>query len=714
MFDSIPFLRTHSYYGLLESLLSPEAIVKNALNNNILTLGLTDHRFLTGALAFYESCKKVGIKPIIGLEINFTYERFDGLLTMFAKNIDGWSNLCRLSTLMLADGKIVDIHHLARHRDGLICLGGDPRGMLRNLIFNSPPSQGLADRLATDIQSIFKEDFFIEVQRFSTGPVKGENNLIGLSSKHQLPIIATQNIFYEQPAHHKVYQTLTAIKENVSIHGLPEGSLPPGSAYFPSLEDFIQRYKDFPQTLDNLHDFEARCNLDLPLGQTHYPAFPTPNGTSQADYLRSKAYQGAKTIYKNLTPTITQRLDYELQIISKLGYEPVFLIVEDVLNHARKQDIPTSSRGSAASSLVAHCLNITSPDPIALDLYFERFLNPARRKPPDIDTDIASHRREEVIQYVFKRYGADRVAMVGTINRYRPKSALGDVAKAYGLPPETVRQLSKKLPSSFRFQREEIESDLFAPIIKESSIPIFKDIVEDARAILDIPRHLSVHPGGIIISPFPMTDLIPLVHSTSLDLNHAQYDLEGIEKLGLVKIDLLGIRGLTVLGEVAERVRSWHRSEFTSSLDVLAQIPKDDPQTSEMILEAKTIGCFQIESPGMRATLHEIKAKNVEDIMAALALYRPGPLRGGLRDAFVRRFRGEELVTHIHESVEDLLNSTLGVILYQEQVLRIAHELGGLTIAQADILRRAMSHFDPGKVMDTLKQNFLVGSQTRK
>ncbi len=397
-----------------------------------------------------------------------------------------------------------------------------------------------------------------------------------------------------------------------------------------------------------------------------------------------------------------------------MGYEPIFLIVEDVLNHARELGIPTSSRGSAASSLVAHCLNITSPDPLALNLYFERFLNPARKKPPDIDTDIASHRRDEVIQYVFDAYGADRVAMVGTINRYRPKSALGDVAKAYGLSPETIRQLSKKLPSSFRFRRGEEGEDPFSPLLRESTNPLIKDIVSDARALLDIPRHLSVHPGGIIIAPFTITDLIPLVHSSTLGINHAQFDLEGIEKLGMVKIDMLGIRGLTVLGEVANRIQSWRLSEFKNGLDVLAQIPLEDKETSQTVIEARTIGCFQIESPGMRATLREIQARTMEDIMAALALYRPGPLRGGLRDAFVRRFRGEEQVTHIHESLTDLLKDTLGVILYQEQVLRIAHELGGLSIAQADILRRAMSHFDPGGVMETLRRNFIQGARERR
>ncbi|MEA3326789.1 MAG: DNA polymerase III subunit alpha [Chloroflexota bacterium] len=710
---SIPYLRTHSYFSFLQSLCSPKDLVNAASRYKLQTLGLTDHRYLSGAVEFYEACKNRQINPIIGLEVDISYKGFHGLLTLFAKDINGWSNLSRLSSLMLVEENLLDITTLNDHQRGLICTCGDAQGVLRKLIHNESAIEKLPDLFLSDLSSIFEEDIFVEIQRYTNGPMKYEQNLLTLNKRHGLPIIATQKILYENKSQQAAYRTLTAIKHNTSIHSLHKQHLPPGSAHFPSPKEFNFRFKDIPEALENLKVIEDRCHLILPVGQTHYPRFPTPKGKSQSDYLREKAFQGAREHYHNLTPTITQRLNYELGIISNMGYDPIFLIVEDIINHARKLSIPTSSRGSAASSLVAHCLKITSPDPLALNLYFERFLNPARKKPPDIDTDIASHRRDEIIHYVFEKYGMDRVAMVATINHYRPKSALGDVAKAYGLSPETIRQLSKKLPSSFRFQRGDDSSNPFSQLSRDGSIPIIKDIINDAQVILGIPRHLSVHPGGIIIAPFPITDLIPLIHSPSLNINHAQFDLEGIEKLGMVKIDLLGIRGLTVLGEVANKIQSWRCKEFKSGLDVLEKIPKEDSDTARTISEAKTIGCFQIESPGMRETLREINAKNVEDIMAALALYRPGPLRGGLRDAFIRRFRGEEPVTHIHKSLSNLLDNTLGVILYQEQVLRIAHELGELTIAQADILRRAMSHFDPGGVMVTLRQNFITGAAFR-
>jgi DNA polymerase III subunit alpha len=707
------YLRTHSYYGFLESLLSPADLVEAAVKQGIQVLGLTDHQYLTGTIKFYEACLQVGIKPILGLEIDLVYNGYKSRLTLLAKDLSGWSNLCKLSSLTLVEGDQINLTALQQYREGLIVLVGGYRDLLRDLLLNAPAFERWPQRFLNDIKSIFTEDCFVEMQRYATGPLQNEPALVELAKDHGLPLVASQNIHYLNPQDQRLFRTITAIRNNAVIDPLKQSQRIHLPSHFPDIADFIHRFHDLPEALNNIPQITERCNLILPIGKTHFPTFPTPNGISQPEYLRTRAYAGAKAIYKTLSPQIIARLDYELSVISEMGYEPIFLIMEDVLNHARQLGIPTSSRGSAASSLVAHCLNITSPDPLALNLYFERFLNPARKKPPDIDTDIASHRRDEIIQYVFDTYHPDRVAMVGTINRYRPKSALGDVAKAYGLTPETIRQLSKKLPSSYRFQSDDEQTDPFSPLLREASIPIIKDIVIDAKAILEMPRHLSVHPGGIVIAPFTITDLIPIVHSSTLGINHTQYDLSCIEKLGMVKIDLLGIRGLTVLGQVADQIQSWHRSEFKSGLQVLEQVPHKDVETAQTIENAKTIGCFQIESPGMRGTLREIKANSLEDIMAALALYRPGPLKGGLRDAFVRRFRGEEPVTQIHESLTELLNDTLGVILYQEQVLRIAHELGGLSIAQADILRRAMSHFDPGGVMLTLRSHFIAGAQAR-
>ncbi len=370
---------------------------------------------------------------------------------------------------------------------------------------------------------------------------------------------------------------------------------------------------------------------------------------------------------------------------------------------------------------MAHCLGITSPDPLRLDLYFERFLNPARTTPPDIDTDLCSRRRDGVIQHVFDTYGAERVAMVGTINRFRPRSALGDVAKAHGLAPDRVREMVDQLPYGFWARMEEAGAgedheppSSFAELRLGHASPAYQRIFDEAEALLKLPRHLSVHPGGVVVAPGALTDLVPVMRSGSKGVTITQFDLEAVEAFGLVKIDLLGIRGLTVLGDVAEFIHASRAGDYNSPLAVLESTPDDDPQTSDRVESGGTIGCFQIESPGMRATLREIHARSPDDIMAALALYRPGPLSGGLKDAFVRRFKGEEPVQHLHPALTTLLAETFGVILYQEQVLRIAHELAGFSIAEADLLRRAMSHFDPGKQMQYLQQKFVAEAQARK
>ncbi len=367
--------------------------------------------------------------------------------------------------------------------------------------------------------------------------------------------------------------------------------------------------------------------------------------------------------------------------------------------------------------LVAHCLDITGPDPLRINLYFERFLNPARDTPPDIDTDLCSRRRDTVIQHVFDTYGTDRVAMVATINRYRPRSALADVAKAYGLENHLIRKMAKQLPYSYFSRRQEDVEEPQSPFVKlaeEYPATRFQRMLEDAQALLKLPRHLSVHPGGLIVAPGKLTDLVPVMHSGSKGLIITQMDLGSVEWLGLVKIDLLGIRGLTVLGDVAEYLFKEDRSEsYANIVSVLEAIPDEDAETSVRVKTGQTIGCFQIESPGMRATLREISANSEEDIIAALALYRPGPLKGGLKDAFVRRFKGEEPIQHLHPALAPLLQETYGVILFQEQVLRIAHELAGFDLAEADLLRRAMSHFDPGRRMQELRTKFVSQVQER-
>ena len=691
-------LTTHSVYSLQEGLLSPFELVQAAQRQGMPALGLTDHRLLTGSVEFVRACKEARIQPILGLEIDLD----TGKLALLATSMDGWSNLCRLSSaLALRDDPQATcyLEFLEPYSNDLIALSamqGDDSGQ----------------RLK-QIKDVFTDRLYLTLLDPSASLP-----LSNLSRQVNIPMVVTHPVYYQTPDQAQLHRTLTAIRLNQLVNQLPPNEFVPLGAYFTSEAEMLNRFSGFRSALERTQEIAERCRFDLLLGAAHMPKVSLPNGVTQAQHLRQKVEAGAKRIYGKVTPEIQVRLDHELEVIACLGYEPIFLIVEDVLNYARQTGVPYSSRGSAASSLVAHCLGITSPDPLRLNLYFERFLNPARLTPPDIDTDLCSRRRDGVIQHVFDKYGADHVAMVGTINRFRPRSALGDVAKVYGLEPAQIREIAAKLPHSFWARRLDRDSDgkpvsPFEELRQAYPSEKYKQIFDDAESILQLPRHLSVHPGGLVVAPGPVTDLVPVMRSGSKGVTITQLDLESVEGFGLVKIDLLGIRGLTVLGDVAEFIQESQPDNFVTPLSVLASAPPNDTQTADMVEHGQTIGCFQIESPGMRATLREIHARNEDDIMAALALYRPGPLKGGLKDAFVRRFKGEEQVQHLHPALAPLLNETFGVILYQEQVLRIAHELAGFSLAEADLLRQAMSHFDPGKRMQELQKKFVWEAQAR-
>ncbi|MBT6061805.1 MAG: DNA polymerase III subunit alpha [Anaerolineae bacterium] len=691
-------LTTHSSYSLQEGIATPAELALAAKAQGMPALGLTDHRLLTGSVEFIHACRDSGIQPILGLEIIVDTRK----INLLATSQEGWSNLCRLSSaLALQDEPDLPQvwEFLATYAKDLIALGS---------------AEGKqAEKQFEVLKEIFGNRLYLTLQDPSIGlPLSHYARSVGV------PIVATHPIYYIKPEQAALQRTLSAVRLNQTIESLSSEDVAPEGAYFLSQGEMLRRFHGFQSALKRTQEIAERCTFDLPLGVPNMPQVPIPDGLDPSQYLRQKAEAGARQRYGKITPEIQARLDHELDTISKMGYEPIFLIVEDVLNFARETGVPYSSRGSAASSLVAHCLGITSPDPLRLNLYFERFLNPARQTPPDIDTDLCSLRRDSVIRHVFEKYGEEQVAMVGTINRFRPRSALGEVAKAYGLESKQVREMVKNLPHSFWARRQEQDEDgqpisPFASLRELYPGEKYGQIFADAEAILKLPRHLSVHPGGLVVAPGSITDLVPIMRSGSKGVIITQLDLDAVEDFGLVKIDLLGIRGLSVLGDVAEFIQQSQPKQFATSLAVLDAIPEDDPQVADLIEQGKTIGCFQIESPGMRSTLREIHAKSTDDIMAALALYRPGPLTGGLKDAFVRRFKGAEEIRHLHPTLAPLLDETFGVILYQEQVLRIAHELAGFSLAEADLLRRAMSHFDPGKRMQELQRKFVSESEAR-
>jgi DNA-directed DNA polymerase III PolC len=693
-------LTSHSAYSLQEGLPLPSELAQAAQSEGMPTLGLTDHRLLTGSVEFVIACRKAGIQPLLGLDIDLD----TGPLSLLAMNTQGWSALCRISSVLAMQDDpetpcTLDI--LSSYSNDLIALSGDQ---------GDPYGRKLGE-----LRELFSDRLYLTLQ----DPGQGVT-LSALGRQLSIPLVVTHPIYYLEPEQAALQRTLTAIRMNQPLVRIPPHANAKRGSHFIGVKDMEQRFWNFPVALAATEEIAKRCSFELPLGVAHMPTVATPDGMTVSEFLRLKAEEGARRIYGRLDATVRQRLDHELEVIAHMGYEPIFLIVEEILDFARSNNVPFSSRGSAASSLVAHCLGITSPDPLRLDLYFERFLNPARTTPPDIDTDLCSRRRDIVLQHVFDTYGPERAAMVGTINRFRPRSALGDVAKAFDIPPHTIREMVDQLPYAFSARNQDADEDNeksvpspFADLRSRYRSSPFPLIFDQAEALLKLPRHLSVHAGGMVLAPGLLTDIVPVMRSGSKGVTITQLDLDAVEELGLVKIDLLGIRGLTVQGDVAEFIQVNNQQQYPTPLSVLESIPSDDPPTSQRLETGMTIGCFQIESPGMRATLKEIRARCEDDLIAALALYRPGPLTGGLKDAFVRRFKGEEPVTHIHPAMAPLLKDTYGVILYQEQVLRIAHDLAGFSLAEADLLRRAMSHFDPGKRMKLLQEKFIAEVEAR-
>ncbi len=723
-------LHTYSYYSFLRGLPSPKELAQTATRYEMPALALTDFGGLTGAIEFYDACREVGVQPILGLECplqtpagiannhamgNGDKSPSSGSLVLLAMDMEGWGNLCRLSSILMTDPQCmqsgsIPFEKLADDTRGLICLTGGSQGLITTWAVSR--QHRLARLFLQRLSELFPSRLYVEVQRLNPGMVQPAGALMDLANQFRLPVVATHPVHYLLDEDAPLQKLVSAIRLNRKLDEIPESEIaPPGAAFISPLE-MTKRFADLPQALEASLEIAGRCRLELPLGQPHYPQIQLPQGTSPEQALRLKAFAGARKLYGELSQDITNRLEHELEVIIARDYASLFLIMEEIIAYARQADVPVASRGSASSSLVAHCLGITTPDPLRLNLYFERFLNPARSTPPDIDTDLCSHRRGKVIRHVYETYGDERVAMVGTINRFRSRSALRETAKAYGLPTAQISSLVNALPHRWwgpPGASRQPGASPFAELIERYPAPLHQQIFAQAAALREKPHHLSVHAGGVVISPGKMIELAPTQLSNN-GIVITQFDLDSIQRLGLVKIDLLGIRGLSVLGDVADGLRKHHAAPQPTRLSILDAIPDDDPDTAQTIRNGRTIGCFQIESPGMRATLREIQAHSVDDVLAALALYRPGPLTGGLKDAFVRRHLGAEPVLHLHPALSELLGDTYGVILYQEQVLRIAHELAGLSLAEADLLRRAMSHFDPGKQMQTLKEKFLAGA----
>ena len=720
--DNFTHLEIHSHYTLLGGTASVKGLVQRAAAENLSALALTDTNALYGIVQFAKLCMDINIKPVIGMAVDVAAppgilpadNAAMGRLVLLADGVDGYRSLCRLSSHMQVEQRRNGLERrrlewetLKSHQQGLICLSGGRLGWIERLLRAEQPK--LAARYAARLGGLFEESCYLSIcPQDIADPLSQE--IVELGKRFGLPPVAVQPIYCLQAEDAPRLRLLAAIDHNCRYDELDDSFLPnlgdtAVPIHWPSKEEVADRFSAFPDALATVTEIVDRCNPGLPDGRPIWPGLVLPGQQTPEQALINTARVGLSEKY-GLDPggTVKDRLAKELATITGHGFAPLFLIVADIARFARQEDIPVNTRGSVANSLVAYCAGITQVDPIKHDLLFERFLNPARSNLPDIDLDFCSRRRDEVLDYVRRTYGEDQVALVGTMNTLQPKSALRETAKAYGLSEEDTKKLAARIPRRWhpdprRRQKWQIE-DVLAEIDDE----LLRTVMRAAYAIIGQPHHLSIHPGGVVLTPGPLTDTVPLQLAPKGFLI-TQYDYRDIELVGLPKLDLLGIRALTVLADAAELIRENHDPQFR-----LTDIPLDDELTAVLLSAGATIGVFQCESVGARRTLRKLKVKDIRDLAVANAFFKPGPATGGMAQSFVRRYRGEEEVRFLHPALELILGPTQGVLLFQEQILRIAREIAGLSWAQADGLRKGMSKFQPQE-MKALETEFLSGCQ---
>jgi DNA polymerase-3 subunit alpha len=713
-FPDFTHLHVHSSYSLLGATASVEDLVNQAVLQRFKHLALTDTNALYGAVVFSKTCRKAGIEPIIGMVIGVSGEGIQrkdspGRLVLLASNPEGYRSLCKLSSKtqghpererLLRRGLKLD--DLEAFRQGLICIGGGRTGWMER--FLREEDRKSAYHFAGRLAQVFEQDFYLSLEVHKEEDTSLAKEIEDIGRSLGLGSVAVQPIYYLHPNDAPKLRLLAAIDHNCELTEVPKEALPnlgdPAvDLRWLSPEEMAARFSDFPESLARVRDIVNRCYPALPSGDPLWPVLKLPTGQKPDEALAMIARSGLNARFGPDVPEdVKGRLEVELKAIAQHGYAPLFLVVADIVRFARQKKLPVSTRGSVANALVAYCAGITTVDPVEHDLLFERFLNPARRDLPDIDLDFCSRRRDEVLEYVRRTYGADKVALVATISTMQTRSAVRETAKAFGLEEEEVNLLAKLVPR--RYRREVTREEILEKVQDGRQ----REIIQRAFEIVGFPHHLSLHPGGVVITPCPMTDLVPVQWSPKGFLV-TQYDHMDVEEIGLPKLDLLGIRALTVLADAAELVREFHDPGFD-----IEQIPLDDPHTGDLIARGETIGVFQCESFGAVRTLRQIQARSIRDLAIANAYFRPGPLIGGMGETFIRRYRSEEPVEYLHPSLESVLGNTKGVLIFQEQVLRVAREIAGLTWEQADRLRRGISRYR-SQEMSEVEDQFIQGCQ---
>lgn len=693
-------LHVHSQYSFMDGAASLDKLLDRAVTLGMPALALTDHDRLTGAIRFYEKAMARGIKPIIGAEINLEGEYH---LTLLCKNSEGYSNLCRLLTQAHLSNRNrkprASRELLQQHSYGLIALSGCIRGEIPALF-----GKAKFEECRKSIQfyrGVFGHDFFVELNRYPAR--EGMSNSYKLASfarEEGLPIVATNNVHYAEMHDYRIKELLNAIGRNIPVS--QSQSYRTVEQYMKSQKEMSLLFKDFPESIDMTEEIAAACNLELELGKPHFPSFNVPAGESDYSYLSRLARAGASSRYGSLTDSTSKRLEHELNTIRELGFCSYFLVCWDIVQRAKERNIRCLARGSAVNSLVVYSLGISNVDPVEYDLLFERFMHSLRREPPDIDLDIDRRHRDELKDYVYQKYGKDNVACVGTINTYMARGAIRDVGKALQIPRHLIEEACNGIHYLSATQLLEYADS--RPELKGSGIYRRTDLAEFFKlctAIDGFPKHMSVHLGGLLIGNGSLSDLVPLEWSSGGDII-SQYDKDDIEKLGIVKMDLLALPTLTVIEDTLSNIRTGRGIDID-----LSKIDRNDPLSFAMLQAGNSIGTFQLESPAQREMAGRLLPDRFEDIIISISMVRPGPLNCSVDKAYLPRRHGVEPVTYPHPRLKDALAETLGVILYQEQVLKVAHDLAGMSYAEADGFRRAMTHDRSEEEMEKMRGAFI-------
>ncbi len=696
-------LHCHSYFSLLDGASSPEKLIEEVSVLGMTSLALTDHDNLYGAVVFSQAALQAGIQPIFGAEVTLS----DGAhLTLLVESAQGWQNLCRLiSTAQLNSPKgqsALPFDVLAQHTEGLIALSGCSHGHIPDALRRR--DRVAAQEAAHHYSQLFGEaHFWIELQHHLTPEDDHLNQALhALAEQIGLGVVATNNVHYARRDDHRLQQVLTCIRHGVALEEA-EALIRPNSEYY--LKDrrrLMPLFKNYPHALDNTLSIADQCRFELTYGLQDLPRFVTPHRMKPLDYLYQLCENALPRWYGDDAGTAATRLTHELAIIERAGLANYFLIVWDIVRFAREHRILCQGRGSAANSLVAYLLGITPIDPLRHDLVFERFLSDERQLAPDIDIDFQADRREEVIQYIYETYGPEHTAMACTFVTFRARSALRDVGKALGLPQHFLTEAAQTLEFHPR------AGELAHAVDMTHDTPLWDQLFDLCRQIDHVPRHLGIHNGGMIVTGSPLIERIPIEPATMPKRVVVQWDKESLEDAGLVKIDILGLRMLSALAETLPII------EATTGTQIdLSGLTFDDPAVYAMITAADTIGVFQVESRAQSQLLPRLRPTCFEDLIVAISLIRPGPIQGNMVHPYVRRRRGEEPVTYAHPLLIPALRETLGVILFQDQVLKVARDLAGFTPGQGELLRRALGGKRPAEDMARLETTFIEGAKQK-